>query len=266
MQTKNSQVFNKTIKKIQSFYFTNNAFILFVGLTTFAMLLQVILFMTGNLSVNKITAGSENAWIFWLVTTVSYSSSVLGLIGNILVARENKIFIYFSFFGVSLNIVNALLSRSIMISITMLITLFLTIHRFLIWNNESKINDEPITIKKETTKQTYLLIISIWLIVLSIALTIVGLFGSELYDPNGTGMRPEWTWWADAISSSTIILSMLLVTTRNKWGFLVQSVGTLIGVAVFIQLHQFIMLINLGILTTMSITTFLAWFARDLEK
>lgn len=260
--TETHTTFYRVTTSMQKFYYTKQAFILFFSLNTIGILLQVSLFVFDILEVNGITHGASNEWIFWTLTFLSYTNAILGVSTNILVARENKNFIYFNLAGLSLTIINCIFSRSIMIAITMTLTMGLIIHRYFSWSKSEKSSED----KETNTTKKYIFIFISWLVWMIICLVIIGLWGKQIYDPNDTGMRPEWTWWLDGIGSSSIVLSMLLVTAKNKWGFIAQTFGTLVGVIIFLSLHQFIMIISLGITSLMSFTTFLAWVARDMEQ
>lgn len=269
MEKTEVNVLYKAAIGLQKFYGTKNAVILFVSLQIVALLIQVVLFSTGNLDINGIHIGSPKAWIVWFITTVSFLGSICMILTNILVTRESRLFIITNILGISLSIVNSIFSRSLMIVITMLITLMLVIHRFTIWNKEYKMKEKgevPVHEKKVYSSKIYWIIIGIWLIYLLFSLVIIAEFGHAIYDPNDTGMRKAWTWWLDGVGSSTMILSMLLLTCKNKWGFVSQAIGTFAGVIIFLSLSQIVMCLSLLISCAMSTTAFLAWIGRDIMK
>ncbi len=249
--------FLRTTKKINDFYQTKYAIILFMSLSLSVTILQIALFLTGNISVNDVSVGDSNAWVFWLVTFVSVTSFVLIMSANILTQRESRMFIYPQVISMLLSILNMIVTKSYFVGVTQLLTIALVIYRYLEWGKE----------QGKTEKKDYknLKIISyiVWLVYLSIIIAVVAMWGQEIYDPNHTGFKPEWTWWFDATFSTTILISGMLFIFKDKYAFLFMTMGTTSGIFIMAEAGQLIMVVNLCIMASMSFTMFLSWIARE---
>ncbi len=259
-----SSTLYRVTKKIDNFYKSRYAIILFLSLSLIATVLQLTLFLLNIITVNDVAHGDSNEWIFWFVTTISFISSSCMLTSNVLTQRENKYFIYFALVSLTLSIINVMMTKSYLVGTTQIISLFLIIQRYFMWTKHDKHVSTGAAPKVASKRSLWIVAILVitYCFILSM---VVFFFGEEIYDPQGNGLKPEWTWWLDVFGSTTIIASMLLINLKNKYGFLFQAIGPLTGVLVMAEAGQFIMMINLFILSSMAFTTFLSWIARDMQ-
>ncbi len=243
---------------INKFYATNLAFIIFISLLLLTAFIQIILFEFGVVGVNDIYKGDPNEWIFWFVTFLGISVSSCSLVGNILVQREKSSFIYWASVSISLSFINLMLAKSFFIAFTLFIAYGLLIHRYKHWKSHEQGNT-----KNHNTPKIVSIIIAIGFIYLLFSLAVVGIWGEQIYNKNGSNAKPEWTWWMDAISSGLIIISILLVNVKNKWGFLFQALTTLLSVTIYLEAGQYILVLYLILISILSFTTFLSWIYKD---
>ncbi len=254
----------KISESIDKFYKSQYSLIVFISLSIIATILQITLFLTGKISVNFINHGDGGEWVVWFVTTIALISSTCMLTSNVLVQRENKNFIYFSLISLTLSIINLIATRVYLVGFTQIITVFLVIQRYMIWKKMDK-NHSMGQAPKKASRKTILVISLISLTYLFALLIVIGLWGEQIYDPQGNGFKPEWTWWLDGIGAATIIASMLFINFKCKIGFIFQCIGPITGLIIMAQAGQYIMTINLLILATMAFTSYLSWIARDIR-
>ncbi len=250
-------------------FWKSNASIMFIVLLAIVTTsIQVLLFMFGKVSINDIWADDSNSWIAWFVIVISLISMLSFGLGNVYTQRESKYFIYFSIVGLLLTIANLFLTKSYLLCFTQIVSFILMIQRYFLYAKEHSHVQSGGT-STPVSKRTITMVWIISGLYLLLSLLVVAMWGDAMYNPNNLPndelLKPRWTWWIDAISSGTIIASVLLVSYKNKYGIIFSFLGPFIAAFMFAEAGQIISMITMFMLAGLAVTRFLSWMARDMR-
>ncbi|BDU67639.1 MAG: hypothetical protein TYPL_2920 [Candidatus Tyloplasma litorale] len=257
---KNQTKIQSTVKKVNEWYASKSSLIFFICITTIFGLFQLILFVTGTITVNDHTFGEENSYLAWIAIAISIASCYFGFIGGIMVFRGSFTFIYWQSAQMITSLIIAALSGMWLGSFALAYSLMFVFIRHFSWK-------AGIIEKWNLSKEKLFLILTIVLIsTLTFFILIENYFEELHYIPGINEPKPKWTWYFDAFNASLSITATTMMFFKWRWCFVLFFITKIFIISNYAYANMYVPIIQMLMFVIMDVTGFFAWSTHILDN